>query len=298
MTPLAQVGGVSAPIQLDAQGLLNNLATQVCSTIQASMRENYQFQNYMAVNLTARMVQGELKADSFMDGITDDARSSATSTARNNPKHVLNSLWLSRPDLQNSSFTCTPTTFYGLGLNDCDVKFMKLMTSSPVTAIDSNQNSILDFIEILKGSNPLLANSNVTLGADHLPLIYAIGNGYDVDSDNSVHVPNPNDLMRAQFTYVSGGSHCARGEDTMNAQLTNIPLVHTQAYNDGQTGPLSLSHAQDENVIAIIYTATPAGALNGASSQTFVALFRVPYGNVQQKHIQPGEFILLQGAPQ
>lgn len=297
MQPLATIGGVPGIIRLQDDTAMLQLEQKICSTIETSMRVQYTIKNYTAINLTARLSKGVLKADSDMDGVVDELESASSATNPRSQNNVLDGFCKMEPMACQQARTCNPNLHHSLGLTDCDIAFMREMTANPVSGIDSNANGILDFVELIKGGNPLSSSGTMNGDGDSYPIQYEIAKGYDIQSNDDLYPAPSSQLMKANFAYSQDSSMCGEGEEAMKVSLENIPLVNVRAFTDSRVGPLNLSHGENENIIAITYTVSPVGGLPSSLEKTFVHVLRVPVGSPPELTINPSNFIEVQGAP-
>lgn len=294
LQPMAQEGGAASAIRLDSGQEILDLAKQICSKIEANLKTNFTITNYLAVNLTAKLKNGELKADSDMDGILDEDESGTFSpTLSRSTNGVLDGLCQKLGPACATVPTCNATDFKGLGLNDCDVKALDPLTSANVTAVDTDSDTLLDLIELIKGSRMLEADADqLTSTGDNYNIKYVIGRGLDLSVNNVASPTDPSYLMDARFQFQNASAGCGAGREALGITLENIPLVETQSFQDTRTDALSLSHVLNENVILISYQVTPIGRADMAV-RNYVRLIRVTPGVRPTDSISPTDFIFV-----
>lgn len=302
MQPLAQLGGVPGVLKLEDTQSMLDLQKTVCSTIDSSMKVSYSIQSYMAVNLTARMQKGILKADSDADGITDEEEaqlegfSNVGSRSKSGGK-ILDSICnLVGESACATTLACDAGKFLGVGFSECDQKVLAAYSGNEINGVDSDADGLLDLVELVKGSNPIVSDADtVTPTGDQKLVSQVIAGGYDLQSNNLKFPPKAADLFSAEFTYEKGAPECGSNKEEMNVVLENIPLVSVAAFNDGQSGPLSLSHEKDENVVLITYRVSPVGGLAG-DDHIYVMILHVGLNGVVKESITPSSFVLFSGA--
>lgn len=121
-----------------------------------------------------------------------------------------------------------------------------------VSPMDSDQDGLPDFIEVLKGLNPTQAD------------LY--NDGIDLDGVNSIEEiqlgtdPSAADLDQSEISYTVNPlpgttPGCGAGQKAYEFQVTRLPLMPTGAFTDSvnTVNPaLSLSHGKNENVILLM----------------------------------------------
>lgn len=231
---------------------------------------NYTVENFLIANLNMTPTRGEISEDSDADGIADieeEALGFNPLKRRTNGK-ILDGLCL---DLSGSSrcleqvpVGCSATSQI-LGLNDCDIQTMRLdsLYDHPTQGLDSDKDGIVDLLEILFGTLPNRHDSNDD--PDHDGIV----NGLEIQQGTNPSFSNSNldsaNLIDYKVTKGEASPTC-NGE-VWNVIVNRLPLAGVKAYLDpldsGNSLSPSLSHEDNENVIAVFVKLKPLGGYTG-----------------------------------
>ena len=158
---LAKEGGTSGAVALES---FSGEQTALCSLFVSQSALEYKPDSFLAVNLTAMRKNGKIVADSDMDGVDDETELAAGT----NPEHprssgvsgVLDGIChrlggIKKCKEKRTKVVCNPNQFNPVGLSDCDYKLLSLdQMNVGDWGIDTDKDGLLDFIEILKGTDP------------------------------------------------------------------------------------------------------------------------------------------------
>jgi hypothetical protein len=158
---VAKEGGTSGAVALKS---FSGEQTALCSLFVSQSALEYKPDSFVAVDLTAMRKNGKIVADSDMDGV-DDETEFAEGTDPQNPRStgipgVLDGIChrlggVARCKEERSKVVCHPNQFNAVGLSDCDYKILGLDRRDVGSwGLDTDKDGMLDFIEIIKGSNP------------------------------------------------------------------------------------------------------------------------------------------------
>ena len=296
LNAMAQAGGVSGPMRLSNTSEMILLQERVCSSIEKSLKTKHRVSNAFIVNLTARMTKGVLKADSDADGIIDELEQEL-GTNPANPRtggKILDSICQKDSSYCQQAAACTVTNSVGFGFTNCELDYIRNSSLSS-SLVDTNENGINDFIEVIKGGNAYSSiDATSDIDEDGLGYFYEIANGYDATNSDSLFVPNSRDLVNAKIkaTRPIANVSCPSDEELFSIEVSSLPLVKTKSYTDQLVGPMNLSHEQDENVFAIFYSSQEIGGLPNSQKKYFVYIFKIKHGQQRVNlSIKPIDFI-------
>jgi hypothetical protein len=302
LSPMAEAG------RSEKVEVVNNLSDlKLCDLTSQPIQVRYRKEAMFAVNLTAKLERGVLRADSDMDGITD----ATEITLGYNPTQartfgLLDSICsvLGGKDLCQSIRTglICDDRLLALGLTDCDVKAMKLDTlKAGDMGVDSDGDSLPDFIEIIRESLPNYSDATSDLDQDGLT------NRTEIARGSQVNFPDLGVDSRVLFSVreslVRSAENCGSTQEAWSFDLANIPLASTQAYAETRTrfpitGPdrrsFDLSHVAGENVIAVVFKSIPENS-NGSKAELWGALLKIDFNPALRASVRlrPSDFFLI-----
>lgn len=191
MNYLATVGQTTSPINLGSfQAASPTAENPFCKLLAVDKSIVYRTNKIYAVNTTAVKVGKDLKSDSDSDGIIDDEEESygaSPDNARSIAPGVLDGICkiIGNKTLcleERSKISCDSAKINNFGISDCDVKILKLdklAFRQELVGIDSDNDGIPDFIEILKGTSPINMDSYIDMDNDGLNNLQEISSGLD-----------------------------------------------------------------------------------------------------------------------
>lgn len=221
--------------------------------------EGYTLDNLVVANLNLTTAQGKIVLDSDSDGIADvnEVEMGFNPLTRRTNGKVLDSICLNvsgRADCQEQLPVCSSTVNF-LGLNECDLKMLRLDTlfGHPQQGLDSDSDGMLDLLEILAGTLPNRSDRNDDPDHD------GVMNWIEIQQGTSPVFANTNvdqsRLVEYNTTRAASKDSCA-GE-LWRVKVTRLPLMEAKAYEDpvDSVSPLSpaFSHQESENVIAVFF---------------------------------------------
>lgn len=192
MNYLSSIGQTTSPINLGsfqaASG--SNVENPFCKLLAVDKSIVYRTNKIYAVNLTSTKIGAALKKDMDEDGIIDDEEASYGGEP-NDPRSMV-------PDVldgickiigsktmcaeERNKITCDATKINKFGISDCDVKILKLNLSAlkpELVGIDSDNDGIPDYVEIVKGTSPINPDSYLDMDNDGLNNLQEINAGLD-----------------------------------------------------------------------------------------------------------------------
>lgn len=260
--PLAEVSEEEKSIALNvlnamaqAGRTLLKLATDFasidfCSLANSGSNRRFKVKRFGAINMTAKMEGDQLLPDSDMDGIADRDEAALNY----DPQKARSQFMVLDGICRNGICTGLENSCEGinaLGLSKCDVDKLSL-----TDGLDSDSDLIPDFIELLKGTDPVAISENFrNSDNDALPNYAEILQGSDPVSYDEGYESRL--LMTYSVEKLSVAiNNCELPQESWAFHIDNIPLVPTlETLN---TDELSLSkdylnHAAGENVIFVYY---------------------------------------------
>ena len=191
MNYLSSVGQTVSPINLGTfQSTNNTLDNPFCKLLAVNKSIVYRTNKIFAVNLNTLKVGSLLKKDSDADGISDDDEIIFGSDP-NNPRSIADGVLdgickiIGSKELciqARNQITCDKTKINGFNMSDCDIKILRLdelAVYPSLAGIDSDNDGIPDYIEILKGTSPINNDSYLDFDNDGLTNMQEISMGYD-----------------------------------------------------------------------------------------------------------------------
>ena len=165
-------GGTPAPMQL---ATFKDNHDALCSLVNSQLSIAFQPDAFFTVNLTTINKGGKQTPDSDMDGIPDDEEGPLgydPHNARSMVPGVLDGICqrlggLSQCQTKRDAIFCDGNKFTNY-LSECDIKILDLdkVTQHPTKGLDSDSDTVPDFIEIIKGTDPLFRDSLLDTDGD------------------------------------------------------------------------------------------------------------------------------------
>lgn len=290
-----------------AQGVLNNIAEKgdsllvstdrvnelkLCDILTAGLKQPYIVRKFGVVNLTAKMIKGQLYADSDMDGIIDlDEENLGFDPTRRrsrvNGNQLLDGLCFGlKAKKCPAQLACGPSN--ALGFNSCDIA-----SYSMTDGVDTDKDDIPDIIEVLKGTLPNHNDAFSNNDGDTLPLHEEIAIGRDPffkddGLDRSFllqysHYKSPESLIE-----------CPANQQAWTFQIDHVPTIPTLATNntfDEDVKIQFLNHEKDENIILVYYIIKKVNEDSDQGGLLFGHFVKVKYPEILQD--EDREFELL-----
>ena len=286
---------------LDLSGSnLTQIKAKLCAAIKPTSIVQYELKTLYAVNMNAVMRQNVLYADTDADGLTDDeeiARGGASVGFDPNNSHsseILDSICAIRGlDKVACKKLATPackTKPAALGLQGCDLAAASSFFGVKLTGVDSDQDLIPDFLEILRGTSPSRSDAQEIPLGDGLSNFEKITQGLDVESSLKTWPVVEKNLMKISYNQIE---NCGTGKTQYQFGLNQVPLIPVPAYTDtlaqvpATQGPVDFSHGKDENVILVFSIWQVTGGLT-LPDRLYVQKILVPLkGEIQYIDQEP-----------
>lgn len=192
MKYLSMVGQTRDPINLgNVTEATASGENPFCKLLSVDKSIIYKTNSIVGINKNRIQVGPLFKKDTDADGITDDLEDSMyfsdPNEARSMVPGVLDGVCkiLGGRDAclqEKAKITCDPSLMNQFNMSDCDVRILKLdqFSINPnLAGIDSDNDNVPDYVEILKGLNPLTVDSNQDTDSDGLTNLEEISSGRD-----------------------------------------------------------------------------------------------------------------------
>lgn len=192
MNYLSSIGQTSAPINLGSFQTTTggNAENPFCKLLAVDKSIIYRTNKIFAVNTTVIKIGNKIKLDSDADGIPDDDEASFGGNPKNAHSLVpgvldgVCKMIGSKALCQQArdQISCNPNLVNKFGLTDCDVKILHLEESAvrpELAGIDTDNDGIPDYIEIIKGLSPINSDSYLDFDLDGRTNLQEISMGLD-----------------------------------------------------------------------------------------------------------------------
>ena len=249
-----------------------------------------QLQNFFFINLTAKAVGKHLLPDSDIDGVADETEVAnvALGFLKDSPysSGILDGICAQQGGQGCVPTVCDPAVL-SLGLLQCDA--IAISSTSTLTGADTDLDGVPDFIEVLKGLDPLRAilDEDTDLQADgSFSNIDELQQGLDPTSIENLDV--------SLRTYWTAPKQADRGlcgnQDRYAFMVNSFPLVDVEASDNPYFA--ELSHARNENVMIAIFVSYPLDRTK--SGKIFYQILKVNKDSGPPELLMdPAEFKLL-----
>lgn len=237
------------------------LATKMCDLYKPQATYAYRSYQTTAVNINRVQYENDFEPDSDADGLSDKEEIKLGFDPLNaRSKGVLDSLCTRA----GFSFTncAAPAAciqdYRGFALTDCDIKFASAYFGKTLNGYDTDLDQIVDFIEIIRGTNPVAADMQFDTDKDGVTNIREIINGSSVT--NKV-APEDDDLIRFNWGKSTQASTCAStSEEPYAFSFQQAPVTTGLSYTDPLPGKVNFSHSGTENIYLVVYLTEPRGS--------------------------------------
>ncbi len=225
MNYISAIDQTSTPINL---GSFKNSSNQdgenpFCKLLAVDKSIVYRTNKIFAVNPLTVKVGSKKKADSDADGITDEDEVLFGSSPRN-PRSLADGVLdgickmignASLCEQARNQIICNPVQINSFNISDCDIKILKLdkiAVRPELIGIDSDNDGLPDYIEILKGTSPLNSDSYLDMDGDGLTNLQEISEGLDPFTPDTGEEP----VIKTQSVFREQINGCTSGGWELN----------------------------------------------------------------------------------
>lgn len=236
----------------------------ICQVIINQLAIDYQPNFAAVVNLTTIRKNGKWTPDSDMDGVEDELEMALGWDAQNPRSQVGGILdgicqrlgGTTACRAKRNAITCDETVYNSLALSDCDIKILELDNPDihPDQGIDTDRDGMPDFVELLKGTNPKIADMSFDTDGDGYTNRKEILRGTDPFFKDSDLPENQVANYESRFVGpLDDSSNCKNGAWRLDAKF--MPSRTNQS-TSGQ--PLeAMNHYANAQVALIFYSLSP-----------------------------------------
>jgi hypothetical protein len=275
MNGMAASGGSEVAIELKS---FAEDPKALCNVIVAKAYNEYTPDRVNAITLTTRSWQGEVLADSDMDGVPDvveaklgwdyqNARSLSAAGVLDGICYAIGGEAECKKRRATIS-VCDPLLFTGFNLNDCDLKMLNI-SGGKHTGVDTDFDGLTDYIEVIKGTNPSVNDSNQDADRDGKTNLEELLLGTD---------PNffDNDFPKNKLNQISitlgpdldsKDQLCKNHSATIDIEFLNgTPTQGLYSYNGI---PSVLNHEPNEHKVMLFYQLNQESGLAPSKEQYY-----------------------------
>lgn len=263
MDAIAMDGGTGGGMKLTSfQGNQNAL----CNIIVTQFATDYKPDVLSAMNLTSLRRGGRLLADSDMDGVPDEDEVKLgldpTNPRSSGVDGVLDGICVRLGGIdacktKRASITCNSSIYNSMGLTNCDFKMLDLDKLPGVLewGIDSDHDGVPDFIEIIKGTNPALADMTADPDGDGVSNLEELQKGSDpftADTELASTV-----LNNFQVNSVPQSQNPTCNGDGWSIDLNRLQAIKTKTVAASGSLLADWAHTKNQQVLFVYYRLTP-----------------------------------------
>lgn len=266
MDAIAKEGGTTSGTHLSS---FTGNENAICGLVLTQTSTDFQPDSLALINLTTIRKNGVLLADSDMDGVPDVEEIKLGSDPQN-PRSmtagILDGICMrlggkQACDTKKASVTCNPNLFVGFGMTDCDVKVLGLdqLAGQITYGTDADGDGILDFIEIIKGTNPLVSDMTLDPDGDGITNKDEMLRGTDPNSPDADLKSTVINNTSVQYSPASEGM-CPNGGWTVEA--SRLQTTRTVELSGLPASISILEHRSNQHVMMAVYRLTPTNDPN------------------------------------
>lgn len=266
LNAITQEGGVTEVLRLGDFSLAQD---SLCKLVVTESHLEYRPEDYSAVVLTNLRKGGKIFADSDMDGVTDEEESQLGWNPQNSRSQVSGVLdgickrlgGTTACQAKRQQITCNENKVNHAGLTDCDWRMLglDLRADADLTSwgIDSDHDGMIDFVEIIKGTNPGLADMSGDPDGDGTDTRKEIINGRDPFIPDS-YLPEFQLNNLSSVFDSRADNECPYGR--WNLDLSRIQVSRTFEYVASEPTFTIMNHLPDEQMVMLIYRKVPTNS--------------------------------------
>lgn len=237
-----------------------NLATKMCDLYKPQATYAYRSYQTTAININRVQYENQYEADSDADGLSDKEEIKLGFDPLNpRSKNVLDSL-CTRAGFSPDNCIAPPNCLQehrGFALTDCDIKFASTYFGKTLTGYDTDQDQIIDFVEIIRGTNPVASDMQIDIDKDGISNIRELIDGTGVNNKTQVV---ETDLVKFSWAKANKPQSCSsENEEYYAFNFIQAPVIAGLNYTDALPGKIDFSHKGTENIYLVIYLTEPRG---------------------------------------
>lgn len=280
MDTIARYGNTGKAIEL---ARVSDFSEALCKAVASQAAVDYQADFVMAINLTTLRRGGELRADSDMDGVSDQEESSKGFDPKNARSRVLGVLdgicdrlgGVSACQQKRSQLNCQVNVQESTGLSDCDIRILGLdqMGKGPTPGLDSDGDGMPDLVEIVKGTDPAFPDMNDDPDTDGQATLAELLAGTDPFANEGVlSIADTSRIHTKYVGQVQDDPNCNYGAWRMDLEF--VPVTPNLAVT--QVSPAAFSHGENTQVLFLFYRLNAINA-QGEASRYFGTFQKLRY---------------------
>jgi hypothetical protein len=217
---------------------LNSLVTELRDALGPQATVNYSFTSPIVVNANAKPSLDALALDTDEDGVPDSVEESLSAKGfdKNNPRSngILDGIcyyFFNGDNCAPSDLNTCQQTNLGYKINKCDQdKLKQLLPAKTLTGFDSDSDGIIDYLEILRGTNPLFSDYNLDDDEDGLMNTTEIFRGSDHQSNKPMHRENST-LVSIEEILSPANTQCVFPGTSLKIKMDNVALLQAKPTN-------------------------------------------------------------------
>jgi hypothetical protein len=197
---------------------------------------NYTLENFIPVSLGFKNEKFDIVPDSDFDGLSDQEEENY-GFDKLNPRStggILDSVcfrYTNTNDCSNLNLKCHQRSI-GFGLNDCETELsgIDLAGNHPANGLDTDKDGIMDIIEIIRGTDPLVADALADVDNDQRTNLDELLTGGNL----SYYDDQISDVHRMQFSSRKVDDPNCSGE-TWEIDVKHLPWIKSKIAIDDPT---------------------------------------------------------------
>ena len=292
MKYLSVLGQTRDPINLgNISASASSGTNPFCQLLSVNRSIVYKTNSIVAININKIQVGDRLLDDSDADGISDIDEINNYHSDPKNPRSMVPGvldgickIFGGREACLKaySKISCDKNLINQFNMSDCDIKILKLdqyAVNPKLAGIDSDNDGIPDYIEIIKGLNPLSADSNLDTDNDGLTNLEEISIGHDP------FTPDQN------------------APATLSFKLAFLDTIEG-CDNGGWSYSLnSVASTEGQNQIMMYFKTISQNSINDSEFRTYTldlnltkssALKNQLLSNIENRLIRPSDFVIVE----
>lgn len=236
--------------------LLSDIASSevnLCQYIKPSIPVKYELYQSYAVNVSSLMKKNIHYGDSDADGLSDEDELRSGFNPTNSHSGIFHDSLCARLGLNlaqcnehNDNLVCDKQKVNFFGLTECDEQLSMKIFGKKMSDLDSDKDSIPDWLELIRSMNPLKVDTFDIPFNDGLFNFQKISKGIDVLSNVKIYPVNTESTIDVRLSENSAS--CENEVKRYDYQFHRIPFSDNLSYVDSNPN-LNLTHKENENIV-------------------------------------------------